>query len=571
MNDVPEGRQNNPYRGYWSKRSNMMYYQYVDFLVRRLAADAGSLIDVGSANAQYIENFAWIPKRNTLDIRNPYASENVSGIEMNFFDFQPEEKYDFATCLQVLEHIPDAKSFARKLLEVADRVLISVPYNWKEGSSPHHIHDPVDFNKLLDWTGREPSYSIVVEEPLSRSPKRNRLICYYHPEGEKLGFAKMRKGTDTTPAGKSNASTSTSFMLFGSKAGPVAYLLAAATEGARLHFGQSAEDVILNKLFKGKTKGFYVDVGAFHPRKYSNTYALHSFSGWSGVNVDASAEAIALFEQERPDDINVQLAVSASAGEAVYWKFDRPSRNTLSNDNVQRQLNRNDASLVEEEQVRTQPLGEVLAEHVAEDTVIDLLNIDVEGLDFEALASNDWERYRPRVITIEDYAIKTVGVENSEIYRFLIEKGYKFYSHAFDTSIYAEENLLEQDETISKVSSGTKHLNNISPIEVPGTYSRAEILAKSHPEIKTLRKQLHELTELLEQEVEAKRQRNDVLEERSNKRDSDLKKMRERRRKATQERDRFRRLYAEIEQSRSWRYTLPVRRIVSLLKRTLHG
>lgn len=100
-----EGK-NGKERGYWAGRANLMYYQYVDFMVRGLAPDAGSLIDVGSADARYIESFDWIRKRHTLDIRKPYESESVEGIEMNFFDFEPEEKYDFATCLQVLEHIP---------------------------------------------------------------------------------------------------------------------------------------------------------------------------------------------------------------------------------------------------------------------------------------------------------------------------------------------------------------------------------------------------------------------------------------------------------------------------------
>ncbi len=167
-----------------------MYYQYVDFLVRALAADAESLIDVGSADAQYIENFAWTPKRNTLDIREPYSSENVAGIEMDFFDFEPEEKYDFATCLQVLEHIPDAEAFAQKLFQTAHRVLISVPYLWEKGSTKSHVYDPVDGDKLFGWTGREPDYSIVVQEPLS---KMSRLISYYHPEGEKLDPGRARR------------------------------------------------------------------------------------------------------------------------------------------------------------------------------------------------------------------------------------------------------------------------------------------------------------------------------------------------------------------------------------------
>lgn len=193
MRRVDGGHEHERKPDYWSKRSDLMYYQYVDFLVRALAADAKSLIDVGSANAQYIENFRWIPKRNTLDIAGPYSSESVEGIEMNFFDFEPEEKYDFATCLQVLEHIPNAKAFAEKLFRTARRVLISVPYLWKEGSCSVHVHDPVDMDKLLGWTGREPSYYIVVKEPLFDSPKSNRLISYYHPEDEKLDLGRARR------------------------------------------------------------------------------------------------------------------------------------------------------------------------------------------------------------------------------------------------------------------------------------------------------------------------------------------------------------------------------------------
>ena len=182
--------------GYWSKRSSMMYYQYVDYLVRALALDARNLIDVGTKEAQYIEGFYWIPKRNTLDIEKPYSSDNVEGIEMDFFDFEPEEKYDFATCLQVLEHIPDAKSFARKLFRTAHHVLISVPYLWEEGWCSWHVHDPVDLDKLLDWTGREPSYYIVVKEPLINSNRSYRLISYYHPENEKLDLSKARRNSE---------------------------------------------------------------------------------------------------------------------------------------------------------------------------------------------------------------------------------------------------------------------------------------------------------------------------------------------------------------------------------------
>ena len=169
---------------YWSRRSSMMYYKYIDVLVKAFAYQAESIIDIGSANTRYIESFDWIPHKFTLDIKNPYRSPNVTAIETDFLTYAPEQKFDFVICLQVLEHIPQVEEFAQKLFTLADRVLISVPYMWPKGSDPTHIHDPVDEEKIKQWTNRAPSYSIIVEEPL-RIPSKGisrRLLCYYGPE-----------------------------------------------------------------------------------------------------------------------------------------------------------------------------------------------------------------------------------------------------------------------------------------------------------------------------------------------------------------------------------------------------
>lgn len=174
---------------YWTRRSSMMYYKYIDVLVKAFAYHAESIIDIGSANTRYIESFDWIPHKFTLDIKNPYRSPNVTAIETDFLTYIPEQKFDFVICLQVLEHIPQVEEFARKLFTLSDRVLISVPYMWPKGSDPTHIHDPVNEEKVRQWTNREPSYSIIVEEPL-RIPSKGisrRLICYYGPE-ENIDF-----------------------------------------------------------------------------------------------------------------------------------------------------------------------------------------------------------------------------------------------------------------------------------------------------------------------------------------------------------------------------------------------
>ncbi|MBD2845925.1 hypothetical protein IDH44_12040 [Paenibacillus sp. IB182496] len=180
---------------YWDERINLIYYEYVRILVRGLAHDSKSLIDVGSNETPLIEEFDWIPTRNSLDIEKPYSSDNVLGIKADFFDFKPQTKYDFLTCLQVLEHVPDPTRFAHKLLETSDRVLVSLPYKWKENSCKEHLHDPVDLEKIVNWFGRKPTYYVIVDEPLyvSENNKNQRIICYFYPEKRRIGFYTSRK------------------------------------------------------------------------------------------------------------------------------------------------------------------------------------------------------------------------------------------------------------------------------------------------------------------------------------------------------------------------------------------
>ena len=47
-------------------------------------------------------------------------------------------------------------------------------------------------------------------------------------------------------------------------------------------------------------------------------------------------------------------------------------------------------------------LEKVLNNYLSEDMEIDFLSVDVKGLDFQVLASNDWGKYRPNIVLIED-------------------------------------------------------------------------------------------------------------------------------------------------------------------------
>jgi hypothetical protein len=65
------------------------------------------------------------------------------------------------------------------------------------------------------------------------------------------------------------------------------------------------EDVVLWHYLMRQHGGFYVDVGAHHPHRLSNTALLHHYNGWTGINVEPDERLMAAFLQMRPNDINL--------------------------------------------------------------------------------------------------------------------------------------------------------------------------------------------------------------------------------------------------------------------------
>ena len=177
---------------YWHYRSDSLYFQYVDFLVRVVGRNAQSVLDVGSNSCAYLEWFNWIPYKLSIDISAPYRSWRVHGKKIDFLEYKNDREFDLCLSLQVLEHIRDAKSFAQKLLKVAHHVIVCVPYKWPAGTNSYHVQDPVDEERLITWFNRIPNYEIIVTEPIT---EKRRLICYYNRDDptKRLGTDDFKK------------------------------------------------------------------------------------------------------------------------------------------------------------------------------------------------------------------------------------------------------------------------------------------------------------------------------------------------------------------------------------------
>ncbi|MBD0335355.1 MAG: FkbM family methyltransferase [Cyanobacteria bacterium Co-bin13] len=187
-------------------------------------------------------------------------------------------------------------------------------------------------------------------------------------------------------------------------------------------YSQNGEDVYLGHFFKGQDTGFYVDVGAFHPRQFSNTYSLYK-RGWQGINIDANRSAISLFRTVRPRDMNVFAAISDTPAAVEFHKWGNNSGNTLSPLTAKAMAAENGPP-AEIEVLETCRLADILSQHISEHQPIDLLNVDVEGLDLAVLKSNDWSKYRPRVVVVEEFAFSLPDLLDSAIYQYLTSLDY---------------------------------------------------------------------------------------------------------------------------------------------------
>jgi FkbM family methyltransferase len=213
-----------------------------------------------------------------------------------------------------------------------------------------------------------------------------------------------------------------------------------------LSFSQCGEDRIILFLFKnelGISRPSYIDIGANHPSKFSNTALLYLMGG-RGLNIEPNPELIVKFEKERPLDINLNIGVHNKEG---VFDFFLMSANTMSTFSAQEaeHLNRNTSiKLVKKTQIPVLTFSQVI-DRYHEKKCPDFVNIDVEGLEMEILTSIDFQRDPPKVICIETltYEEKKGGRKETEARDFLLQLGYELYADTRINSIFVLKKAIE--------------------------------------------------------------------------------------------------------------------------------
>lgn len=209
----------------------------------------------------------------------------------------------------------------------------------------------------------------------------------------------------------------------------------------RLSYSQEGEDMILARIFEGKNNGFYVDVGAHHPQRLSNTYYFY-LQGWRGINLDARPGSMNLFHKIRPRDINLEIGISDTPQKLTYYTFNETAVNSFCKNFVE-ELNKTEIfKIVSQTEIQTYALSEILDKYLPCDRVIDFLNIDVEGLDYQVLKSNDWKKYRPKIVLVESLQLSSLCQQDRQFHQkidFMQEQDYQLYCKTVDTLIFKDK------------------------------------------------------------------------------------------------------------------------------------
>ena len=209
-------------------------------------------------------------------------------------------------------------------------------------------------------------------------------------------------------------------------------------------YSLSNVDLVIERIFKKKKKGIFIDVGCNHPIKYNNTYLLYK-KGWSGINIDLDKESIKQFNELRTRDDNIQTLVTSFDNEEkdIYFYHDRSAINTISKELVESRNN----NFNEIKKMKGKSLNSIIEDSKFKNSKIDLMSIDIENYEFDALKNFNFNKYNIDIIVteitdvniknLETYNLSLENIIKSNLYKLLISNSYKLINWVNADLIFA--------------------------------------------------------------------------------------------------------------------------------------
>jgi len=238
----------------------------------------------------------------------------------------------------------------------------------------------------------------------------------------------------------------------------------------RVSYAQNREDILLDRLF-GDHVGRYMDIGSYHPILGNNTFFFYE-RGWRGVNIEPTRQGHELFQQHRPEDINLPLAASDHDGELTLYEVVRDRGNsTLQREIAELYRARGVEIVAHAAPVRT--IRSLIDSHGIEPP--DILSIDVEGHEAAVIRGTPLDSWRPRVLVVEATLPLTTTPSHQDWEPILLAQGYLFAAFNGVNRFYLREDLRDR---LDRLATPVNVLDHFVPHDVVVLHERAADLKR---------------------------------------------------------------------------------------------
>lgn len=213
-------------------------------------------------------------------------------------------------------------------------------------------------------------------------------------------------------------------------------------------YSQIQQDLLLNnEVFKGYKDGFFVEVGAHEGIRFSNSLYFEENYGWKGINIEPNPDVFSRLVQNRPNSINLQVAICEDEGEMEFISNTGPNEmlSGLTSFYSDQHLERLDREIKENGGdsnkilVKTRRLDNIFREHNIKR--INYLSIDTEGAEFTAIKSINFDEVYIDVIGFEVNYIE----EGRKIIEYLEPRGYLLFCESGDFMMIQSESEFFQN------------------------------------------------------------------------------------------------------------------------------
>lgn len=193
-------------------------------------------------------------------------------------------------------------------------------------------------------------------------------------------------------------------------------------------FAKNAEDVLMLNLVRKLRIGMdYVDIGVCHPLLRNNTYLFYAMGG-KGLLVEPNPAMHTLIELYRPKDLLIKAGVAPEDGSLKYYSYrEVPGLNGFFDENPYE-------GQYPVESIQELPvinINKLFDENLTK--CPNILDLDVEGMQFELLSALNLEKYPIDIICCE------CGGQGADIGSLMAEKHYVRYAATVENEIWVRD------------------------------------------------------------------------------------------------------------------------------------